>query len=365
MDGLTDLVIGAPGWGSVGMPEQGGVYIHYGSSGPYESTVNLPSVPTLTGTQEHNRFGWATTIIDINKDGYNDLIVSSPTTEYYNLNYKGSLSVYLGSSAGTLPTTPSFYFSTSNNYTNLGYTLFKYDCNHDGFLDLLVSSPFAGSGASSPQNGKVYLLLASSSFTGSGNSYDVDASSAWILEGGHEAEWYGQHVEFTTLPNGNELIIIGAPGYNSDTSASSSELGKIHAYLLAPLMQNGTKTEIFSIEGSNLWDQSSYSFSVGPFPSHPATLALAAPSTKTGLDQEQYGAVYLFDISSLTGSVTLNGARHFSLLQGDSKFSRFGWVTTFEDSTGNGDYSLWVTQPRKDYDTFTPEAGSIFRWATY
>ncbi|MGF1957763.1 hypothetical protein ACQUFE_18025, partial [Enterococcus casseliflavus] len=87
-----------------------------------------------------------------------------------------------------------------------------------------------------------------------GNSYDVDSTSTWILEGGHEAEWYGQHVEFTTLPNGNELIIISAPGYNSDTtSASSSELGKVHAYLLSDLMLNGTKNEIFSITGSNLW----------------------------------------------------------------------------------------------------------------
>lgn len=366
-DGIEDVVIGSPGWSSNGSPQLGGVSILYGQSNmKLQSSMNITSLPFIQGIQAHGRFGWASAVLDINKDGFNDLIVSSPTNSASNLTYRGSLSIFLGNN-GSFPLTasPDFYINTNLDFTNLGDSLVTFDCDSDGYLDILVAAPFAGSGKASPQQmGKVYLILSSESlFTSNSTELDIDSIASWSLVGQSSNNLFGSQIEIANNEGitGSPFVLIGAPVLG-DGSHSSSEYGAIYGYDLDTLMRGKSQADafLFSIQGENLWDQAGFSFSVGSLADHSLVLGVSAPARKTGFQEEQFGAVFFYDLSSLQGTKTLYGNTNIVVLQGDQKYARYGHHVVFDGQNSNS--SWWITQPRRNYDERTHEAGGVFRW---
>jgi FG-GAP repeat len=58
--------------------------------------------------QKNGRFGFASVVLDVNLDGFNDLVVSAPSAGSPTLDYYGRVYVYLGGAAGQpLPSQPS------------------------------------------------------------------------------------------------------------------------------------------------------------------------------------------------------------------------------------------------------------------
>ena len=361
-DGIDDVVVGAPGWSSNGLPQLGAVYIIYGNK---DSTVltntTLPMKPPLVGKNSHDRFGWASAVLDLNKDGWNDLVVSSPGHSSANLTYKGVISVFW-SNNGTLSQSPDVFLVSNTNFTNLGYTFVTFDCDSDGYLDLVITAPFAGSGGAYPQQkGKVFLLLASS--TAYSGSLNVEDAATWILEGESSNNLFGSHVEVANnIGLGDPFVIVGSPVTGSG-SHSSSELGKVYGYNLKHLMKGKDQQSslIFSIEGENLWDQAGFSFAVGSLAEYSLVLAVSAPGRTTGFQEEQFGAVFFYDLSSLQGTTNLYGDTNLVVLQGDDKYARFGYQCVFDQMSASNS-SWWVTQPRRKFNEENPEAGAIFRW---
>jgi glycosylphosphatidylinositol phospholipase D len=102
-DGKKDEVfIGAPGYSLKGKGQLGAVYLTKigASADEYDSAD-----PYLLGVENYGRFGYSLAVLDINHDGVDDLVVSSPSEgpggstdigDYYAKSYHGRIYVYLG-----------------------------------------------------------------------------------------------------------------------------------------------------------------------------------------------------------------------------------------------------------------------------
>ncbi|KUO21251.1 FG-GAP-like repeat-containing protein [Streptomyces dysideae] len=103
-DGYRDAVLPAPGANVSGKEAAGAVVVLYGSSSGLSAgrrktiTQNTSGVP---GTAEaYDRFGAATATADLNRDGYADLVVSSPYEDTAKGTNAGTVTVLWGGRSG-------------------------------------------------------------------------------------------------------------------------------------------------------------------------------------------------------------------------------------------------------------------------
>ena len=78
-----DLVIGAPGYGTLSKGQHGRLYIVHGTkeNGFPVKDLDLDAQADhiIDGREENGRFGSALAVVDLNKDGLDDLAVSAPS----------------------------------------------------------------------------------------------------------------------------------------------------------------------------------------------------------------------------------------------------------------------------------------------
>lgn len=78
------LVISAPGYGTPGNGQHGRVYFVDSNTGRGLPDINLnldsDADKILDGRVENGRFGTALAVVDLNKDGIDDLAISAPST---------------------------------------------------------------------------------------------------------------------------------------------------------------------------------------------------------------------------------------------------------------------------------------------
>ncbi|MDO0934741.1 FG-GAP-like repeat-containing protein [Streptomyces sp. DG2A-72] len=103
-DGYRDAVLPAPGANVAGKEAAGAVVVLYGSSSGLATarrktlTQNTTGIP---GTAEaYDRFGAATATEDLNRDGYADLVISSPYEDTAKGANSGAVTVVWGSRSG-------------------------------------------------------------------------------------------------------------------------------------------------------------------------------------------------------------------------------------------------------------------------
>ncbi|KAI8846787.1 hypothetical protein BC829DRAFT_434322 [Chytridium lagenaria] len=106
-DGVTDIVIGSPGY-TVPLsstPQTGAVFIIPGITGLSMRNISQlriedlgPDIVTIHGDPQESasRFGTSMTVVDINGDGIDDLVVSAPWYNAVELFYDGRVYIFLG-----------------------------------------------------------------------------------------------------------------------------------------------------------------------------------------------------------------------------------------------------------------------------
>jgi hypothetical protein len=168
-DGLEDFAVGAPGFASdtgfgSGFVESrtGRVYVYF----RLEKSAFSYKVIHLDGIEDGGRFGWSLLSIDLNKDGISDLVVSAPSGcsryedgGYPHAHYRGCVYVYNGKSGKLFDESQKadliIIGKEDDELAAFGFTMKAFDVNNDGFLDLVIGSPFAygGSGRAGQESG--------------------------------------------------------------------------------------------------------------------------------------------------------------------------------------------------------------------
>ncbi|MBC9714647.1 FG-GAP repeat protein [Streptomyces sp. TRM66268-LWL] len=163
-DGYRDLVVTSGGHG-----ENPQVTVVYGtSSGPGTRvqliTQNSPGIPG--GTEAGDQWATATVAADLDKDGYGDLVVSSPGEDVGTVQDRGGLTVVWGGSAG-LGSGTVFHSPYGNSATSgdqAGIDIEAGDFDGDGDKDLAALS-----------NSQAGVALFKGPFTRDGKSQGVSS----------------------------------------------------------------------------------------------------------------------------------------------------------------------------------------------
>ncbi|MEE2751558.1 MAG: MopE-related protein [Myxococcota bacterium] len=218
LDGLSDIIIGAPGFDGVA-PNAGAAYVFYG---PITGATDLASADLrILGVGTDSFAGTAVTLLDdMTGDGIADIGVGA----YNRLGDMGTAYVIDGTATGpvsVLDATYSTQFFGSSAGDMLGYSMANVgDFNADGSADWLVGAPAIGSG----NPGEAYLLY------GPLTSVSYDPSTADVQISGEQADDLAGY----DLAGGGDLdgdgisdIIVGAPFYD-DLSAGVEDVGRAY-----------------------------------------------------------------------------------------------------------------------------------------
>ncbi|XP_071119252.1 phosphatidylinositol-glycan-specific phospholipase D-like [Haliotis cracherodii] len=374
-DGQDDLAVGAPGHGSEFSPQDGKVFIIYGTDHglPLKTmeNLNVQANQVLNGPfKAQARFGTSLAIVDINMDGINDLAVGAPNmaSESTPLKYQGMVYVYYGSRYDMFRFSQvNMTISCKDTFCNNGWSLSAGDLSGDGHPDLILGSPFAPAGGQ--QRGFIGTVYASKKYTDGMTALTVDALD-WTNSGQQDYGWLGQDLAVRQHPSGQQLLMVSQPTFRncrlyncSYDDNDTQSLGQFHMFY-APVTGATLST---TKSGSRQFQKFGSSFDIGqPLPGGDTILAVSAVGEDvegkvTLLDAEftQAGVVHLLNITNITSL-----SQQVALYAGDRRYSRFGAKVKFADLNTDGYDDLIVTAPLRTDDVteelYGAEAGRVF-----
>ncbi|CAF4909925.1 unnamed protein product [Rotaria sp. Silwood1] len=229
-DGLTDLVVSAPDYYVLGCVQGGRVFIIYGQVGcslvpqlKISVIEELANQTLISPECDGDRFGSALACLDWNNDGYNDLVIGSPS---HGPNFRGAVFVFLGSAQG-LQSLPYMRIYGVNEHDRIGCKLYTADLNNDTRRDLIITSPYAQpNGYNQPQQGAVWIFLNSGQNI-SNNELTV-ANASFTIWGETAKSKFGYSLEMippSCINNVNyPTLMISAP----------ADQGKLFVYSFQP-----------------------------------------------------------------------------------------------------------------------------------
>ncbi|MCX7045426.1 MAG: integrin alpha [Candidatus Sumerlaeota bacterium] len=220
-DGYSDVMIssGAYIWGDDSTPIKGRVHIWYGSpTGPKANATPANADWMVEGAQVGEVFGFSCAAAgDINKDGYGDVIISSP---YYDTSYanEGKIYVYCGSPTG-LATSPAWTVQGDQSNAHFGFSVSGAgDVNGDGYPDIIVGAPDYDNGQLDA--GRAYVFYGSAS--------GLPATASKIYNGDQASGYFGWSVACAGDVNkdGYSDVIISAVNYDN----GQLDEGRVYGY---------------------------------------------------------------------------------------------------------------------------------------
>lgn len=226
-DGFDDIIIGAPNADPGDKQRAGSTYVIYGSNSPNRSSVDLSAIAPTDGFRIDGAFAYDSSgysvggHVDINGDGFYDLIIGAPSASPNGMTRAGSCYIIFGH--GLLYFTP-IDLSNINSSTGIrfdGISMFDatgksvsglQDFNSDGYDDLIFGAPFAD--ASLINAGSTYVIFGQSSFPFDNFPLvDLDSSIGFKLNGISENSQSGFSVSDAGDINADGFtdLITGAP----------------------------------------------------------------------------------------------------------------------------------------------------------
>ena len=148
-DGLTDIVIGAPGERVNGNNNSGAIHIVCGRTAGVEgrSSMTLSQTGSVAGVpQANDSWGEAVAIGDFDGDGYDDIAVGAPGETLSGATSAGAVTILYGTPAGTTSENSAVFNQASGGGSRsagnrFGASLATGDFDGDGRDDLAVGAP--------------------------------------------------------------------------------------------------------------------------------------------------------------------------------------------------------------------------------
>jgi len=211
-DGIDDVAAGSGAIDATG-DDAGRVFVYHGPT----QESDTPDWQA-DGESSGIRLGDAVaTALDVNADGYEDLLVGAPGAD----GGRGEARLYLGGEDG-LDALPAWTAVGDAATDAFGHAVASAgDVNADGYGDVIVGAP---GGDGSPRRGKAYVYL--------GSTAGLSASPVWEMEGDQPDAEFGFSVAGAgdVTGDGFDDIIVGAPRYDGP----DPQEGRTFLYLGGP-----------------------------------------------------------------------------------------------------------------------------------
>jgi hypothetical protein len=184
---------------------------------------------------------------DLNHDGFDDLVVSTPKADLVSMEDNGRVNVHYGSTMG-LSALPDLILAGENDGAHYGAGMEIGDFNGDAILDLAIGSPgWAPSADAEARHGLIHVFL--------GNQSGL-SPSPWSNLTGSQNESLGSSIAALQQPNGGDVLAATARNFSVVVGSSQIEQGKVNLYSgnstgLSPL-RNLTQTEDGDLFGRSL-----------------------------------------------------------------------------------------------------------------
>ncbi|RGB30501.1 hypothetical protein C1646_711187 [Rhizophagus diaphanus] len=386
-DGIQDLAISAPFYSNIPeIPQTGAIFI---INGKKSSSFKIPESTNIldiadkiiyaynphdeNNNDPQSRFGWSLSVVDLNKDGIDDLAVSAPSFGAKKYIYSGKVYVYFGKkNEGLKENKADLEIYSEQDVLEsdwqieaLGQYLSSGDVDGDGFDDLLIGCPYCGIYGKSRtfrllHTGGVFAFLSSSDHKGNVTIFDYDWSI--ISPGDQQYEWFGYSINYFKLESmQNPIIIVGAPGYDDHLKAQMS--GRIYGFEI--IDKNPVK--VFDLSGIEKFQEFGSSIITGDFHENGKKLLLVASKSETHEKKFpfynkdwQAGAIRLIDMQYLKENKRLSdhdmilGKGLLALLHGSESFSHLGSSLLWDDD----EKSFWSSEPFTYW-----ESGQILKYS--
>lgn len=279
-DGISDIVIGAPGAdGNNNKDDSGEVYVIYGKGG-LKGNFDLykDADMTIIGVFEGDNAGYSIACGDINKDGISDVVIGSPNGGFKGgENRPGAVYIIYGKSKdeiprGVYPEQKNEILSSAQNDMRrarndssrikidlgreadavingkigqeersgilsrsggipryyFGYSLSVGDFNSDGNADIAIGSPgtYAADSSRRKSAGEVYVVYGGEIK----GEYDIGDFADIVIYGANEKDTAGTSMFMNDL-NGDGIydLIIGAPGAKGE-SEDMKNTGEVYIF---------------------------------------------------------------------------------------------------------------------------------------
>jgi len=291
-DGLSDVFYGDAHYSSSYYDHGGWVYAFMGSSLATGSSYVLADDAdfVLSGEDDGDEVGYALGGGDVDGDGYDDLLLAAPQGDQGS-DGTGSVFLYYGDGAAGFPATGAaddaydVHFYGGGPGEALGQSTAPQvgDFDGDGAADIAIASD---------EIETVYVWLGASALSGV-----VRANTADITIVGAGPSAFGHTLQKGDVDaDGIEDLVVGAPDYDSPSSASlyADEPGEVYVFAGADLSSSLSSSDQASllIAGHSAYDLFGLSLSVADLTGDGADdLLVASPN----LGSDENGYLWIFE----------------------------------------------------------------------
>jgi hypothetical protein len=300
--------------------------------------ITQPALWGVSGSMADGFFAYAVaTAGDVDADGYSDVIVGTP---YYDDGQvdEGRVSVFRGGPDGP-GLAPAWNYESDIDFASLGFSVGTAgDVNGDGYSDVIVGAPDAGSGRA--------LVF-------HGGPAGLNPTPAWNVIGVASFDSFGYSVGVAGDVNGDGYsdVIVGATGFESPLA----QISEGAAYVFHGSATGLATTAAWSAQGNQAGAAFGYSVATaGDFngDGYSDVIIGAYRHDTQANDNEGRAFVYPGGVAGLSPSPILNTG-------GGEDTAEFGSaVATAGDFNGDGFSDVLIGAPLAD--STGPDAGRVF-----
>ena len=290
-DGFNEIILAAPG-----INNRGGIYVlFYNNTWPKEIYLDSDGIDSIFipyNGSVNSRFGESLACIDINEDGYDDIVVGIAGYNEYQLENNGQIQIFFGNQNG-INILPNVTINTNVLYANMGIKLSVQD-------NLLLIENYLTTVGNNINQGQLLIMSTSKYLEKQINCTINNCTSSYITIVNLESDYWTWNGFKTII--WEKYLIISEPLYEGK--------GRIYCY-----------DGIIIWQISSLNNNSRFGFDMVIINQ---TLIVSSPNNS---EKPYYGAVYFISLKQLFANPASYTTEDFAngTIYADQANTRFGW----------------------------------------